>query len=329
MKNKFWIALVTFLSLIIITLCILLLKQHHCTEKAVVAEKPFESERIEEICPDTPIVVKDVKTPMQNISEESDGFVMLSEVIPDIIIELRYYSTYNFVGQRIDGYTEPVALLTKEAATALKQVFELYKLNTQAQVNEESGVMTNLAQDLATEAMQAHIDAIGGSQLYQEMVEANEQVKTFRLAQGTEESQKVLAALEKARKATDEAYDKLCDAIEGGASFADDPAPYEAFITEWNGTIKLYQDMLDRKSGNAGQSQNPGGNGSENPGGNGSETPGEPGNTDDPDNPENPDNPDNPENPENPDNPTNPTNPTEPGSGGGGGSTPDDGDGME
>ncbi len=122
MKNKFWIALVTFLSLIIITLCILLLKQHHCTEKAVVAEKPFESERIEEICPDTPIVVKDVKTPMQNISEESDGFVMLSEVIPDIIIELRYYSTYNFVGQRIDGYTEPVALLTKEAATALKAV---------------------------------------------------------------------------------------------------------------------------------------------------------------------------------------------------------------
>ena len=36
--------------------------------------------------------------------------------------EIRYYSTYNFVGERVDGYEEPVALLTKEAARALKLV---------------------------------------------------------------------------------------------------------------------------------------------------------------------------------------------------------------
>ena len=32
------------------------------------------------------------------------------------------YSTYNFIGGRVDGYEEPVALLTKEAAAALKEV---------------------------------------------------------------------------------------------------------------------------------------------------------------------------------------------------------------
>ena len=37
-------------------------------------------------------------------------------------MEIRYYSTYNFVGDRIDGYEEPVALLTKEAASALREV---------------------------------------------------------------------------------------------------------------------------------------------------------------------------------------------------------------
>ena len=35
--------------------------------------------------------------------EDSSGFVVLSEVVPDIIQEIRYFSTYNFVGDRIDG----------------------------------------------------------------------------------------------------------------------------------------------------------------------------------------------------------------------------------
>ena len=48
------------------------------------------------------------------------GFVALAEAVPDVILEPRYYSTYNFVGERIDGYEEPCALLTKEAARALR-----------------------------------------------------------------------------------------------------------------------------------------------------------------------------------------------------------------
>ena len=54
--------------------------------------------------------------------EDSSDFVLLSEAVPNAILEIRYYSTYNFVGERIDGYEEPVALLTTEAATALKAV---------------------------------------------------------------------------------------------------------------------------------------------------------------------------------------------------------------
>ena len=55
-------------------------------------------------------------------SDDSSGFVVLSDVVPDIIQEIRYYSTYNFVGDRINGYEEPCALMTKEAAAALKRV---------------------------------------------------------------------------------------------------------------------------------------------------------------------------------------------------------------
>jgi len=53
---------------------------------------------------------------------EKNGFVLVTDVIPDAILEMRYYSTFNFVGERIDAYEAPVAFLTKEAADALKQV---------------------------------------------------------------------------------------------------------------------------------------------------------------------------------------------------------------
>ena len=53
---------------------------------------------------------------------DQDDFVPLSEAVPDAILEIRYYGTYNFVGARIDGYEEPTALLTRQAAEALRAV---------------------------------------------------------------------------------------------------------------------------------------------------------------------------------------------------------------
>ena len=51
-----------------------------------------------------------------------DDFVSIAEVVPDAILEIRYYTTYNFVGARIDGYRQPTALLTREAADSLRAV---------------------------------------------------------------------------------------------------------------------------------------------------------------------------------------------------------------
>ena len=53
---------------------------------------------------------------------DPSGFVVLADFVPHIVQEIRYYSSYNFIGERIDGYEEPIALLTKEAARALKAV---------------------------------------------------------------------------------------------------------------------------------------------------------------------------------------------------------------
>lgn len=53
---------------------------------------------------------------------DASRFVVLADFVPGIIQEIRYHSTYNFVGDRIDGYEEPCALLTRDAARALKGV---------------------------------------------------------------------------------------------------------------------------------------------------------------------------------------------------------------
>ena len=57
-----------------------------------------------------------------DVTMDPSGFVVLADYVPNIVQEIRYYSTYNFIGERIDGYEEPCALLTIEAARALKSV---------------------------------------------------------------------------------------------------------------------------------------------------------------------------------------------------------------
>ena len=61
------------------------------------------------------------------ISNDSSDFVVLTDVVPDVILEIRYYSTYNFVGARIDGYEAPLALMTRQAADSLKAVSDEVK----------------------------------------------------------------------------------------------------------------------------------------------------------------------------------------------------------
>jgi len=58
-------------------------------------------------------------TPNNNLIPQD--FVNLSDIIPDAIYDLRYYTDYNFVGTSIDGYGAPVAMLTEKAAIALKK----------------------------------------------------------------------------------------------------------------------------------------------------------------------------------------------------------------
>ena len=56
-----------------------------------------------------------------DVAGRGDGFVSLAEAVPDAILEIRYYSTYNFVGERVDGYERPCALITRPRAPSRRR----------------------------------------------------------------------------------------------------------------------------------------------------------------------------------------------------------------
>lgn len=58
---------------------------------------------------------------------DATGFVSVTDVIPDALTDIRYYSGNNFVGTRIDGYEEPLALLSEETAAALRNAAEDFR----------------------------------------------------------------------------------------------------------------------------------------------------------------------------------------------------------
>ena len=53
-----------------------------------------------------------------------NGFVSVSDLFCGLLLDIRYYSSYNFVGSRVDGYEQPAAILTAEAASALRKAAE-------------------------------------------------------------------------------------------------------------------------------------------------------------------------------------------------------------
>lgn len=116
----------------------------------VVEETPVDSTSLEEL-----------STAM---TEEQqfiyDHFVEVKSVIPDVIEDIRYNTSHNFVGRRISGYEESVALLTKEASEALKivadelrpkgyriKIFDAYR--PQSAVNHFRSWVGNLSDTIA------------------------------------------------------------------------------------------------------------------------------------------------------------------------------------
>ncbi len=92
------------------------------TERETTERETTEPETTKATEPEKPVYEVTVGPDGVKLSNDPTDFVLLSDAVPDAILEIRYFSTYNFVGEKIEGYEEPLAFLTKEAAAALKEV---------------------------------------------------------------------------------------------------------------------------------------------------------------------------------------------------------------
>ena len=54
-------------------------------------------------------------------AQPPEGFVYLSDLIPDVEVELRYFGDHNFTGRPVPGYDKRKIILTTEAAKALAE----------------------------------------------------------------------------------------------------------------------------------------------------------------------------------------------------------------
>lgn len=68
---------------------------------------------------------------VQYLSQDiPEGFVEIREIIPDVILDLRYLTNHNFLGVPVDGYRTEKCYSTKAAADSLAKVQEeLRKFN--------------------------------------------------------------------------------------------------------------------------------------------------------------------------------------------------------
>lgn len=51
-----------------------------------------------------------------------EHFVYVDEIIPDVVLDVRYFSDDNFMGVRVDGYRQPFVLISKTAGQTLANV---------------------------------------------------------------------------------------------------------------------------------------------------------------------------------------------------------------
>ncbi|MBO7190808.1 MAG: M15 family metallopeptidase [Elusimicrobiaceae bacterium] len=72
------------------------------------------------------LLVASCAVPMwaDTISTNKSDFAEVSTVIDDAVYDIRYYSPYNFTGNKINGYKAPRAYMTKKALAALAQAAE-------------------------------------------------------------------------------------------------------------------------------------------------------------------------------------------------------------
>ncbi len=138
------------------------------------------------------------------------------------------------------------------AAKVLAQHIKDYKIETDSQLDKETGLLVNFIKDLE-EKYAEQIKTLGLAAFVTNMKDANERVREYTL-QRTNSKMGILGALKTARAATDEAYYALVEMVNALALVFGE-TDYKSFIDYVNAEITHYKrEVLGQKSSASGSS---------------------------------------------------------------------------
>ena len=155
-----------------------------------------------------------------------------------------FYAGYK---KAVEGFLHmPVADMA-QAAKVLKQHIKDYRINTRAQIDQNTGLLANFIADLEGKYA-SYVSTLGLSLFVTHMKEANERVRTLVRQRNNERMGITVGALKTARTATDAAYHNLVDMVNALALVNGDAA-YAAFIDYVNVEITRYKrEVLSQKA---------------------------------------------------------------------------------
>ena len=201
-----------------------------------MAERAEKDATVAEKC------VAQVKTLRDAVTAEDDSLkISAKSLTTDKIVDADRLRDQLYAGYKkaVGGYANFPVESMAEAARVLTQHIKDYKIDTQAQLDKETGLLVNFVQDLEGK-FKAQVDALSLGAFVEKLKAANEAVRELTAQRTDERAAKTAGALKTAREASDEAYKTLVQHVNAHALIEGD-ADYAAFIDYANTEIEHFK----------------------------------------------------------------------------------------
>ena len=174
-------------------------------------------------------------------AEDENLQVLVKSLTTDKIAEADRLRDQLYVGYKkaVGGYANFPVESMAEAAKVLQQHIKDYKIDVQAQLDKETGLLVNFVQDLEGKFAE-QVKALSLTAFVEKLKAANEEVRSLTGQRTDERSAKTAGALKAARAVSDEAYRMLVLHVNAHA-LLEGEAEYAAFIDYANTEIAHFK----------------------------------------------------------------------------------------
>ena len=208
----------------------------HFTFVANMAERAEKDAAVAEKCKAQVQALRDAVTAEDENLQISAKSLTTDKIAAADRLRDQLYAGYK---KAVAGYAGfPVESLA-DAAKVLQQHIKDYKIDVQAQLDKETGLLVNFIQDLEGKFAE-QVKALSLSAFVEKLKAANEDVRSLTSQRTDERSAKTAGALKAARAVTDEAYKMLTMHVNAHA-LLEGEAEYAAFIDYANTEIDHFR----------------------------------------------------------------------------------------